>query len=439
MSKSLIAGLSMAALMATGVATAMAQSRAGDPLNAGPQGPRGDRGDRAAAPANTTPLDHADWSQDSNWLCKPGRQDACAVDMDSTIVKADGSTTVERFKADPNAPIDCFYVYPTVSNEKFSTSDLTVTVDERMVVLAQAARLSAHCKLYAPMYRQTTLTQLIANQEKLPLPPQRGAAGQGPADVLDAWNYYLQHDNHGRGVIILGHSQGAGVVARLVAQNVDGKDVQKQLVSAWVIGGSVTVPIGKDVGGTFKSIPACRSKTQLGCVVTYGSFNDFMPPPATGGVGAGRVTDTSEGLCVNPAALAGGKGEPRSYWDVPPVLNPAVTSAPRWTPKALVYTPFSTTPGLITTECVKKNNRTYLEVHVNAKSGDVRGSVIPGNVIRGGMPDPNWGLHNVDMNHSMGSFVDLVDSEGKAYAAAHGQKTPGKKPAAKAKAAPAKG
>jgi hypothetical protein len=436
MSKSLLAGLSLAALLATS-AIAVAQTRAGDPLNAGPVGPPNDRADRAgraAPPPNTTPLDHADWSKDSNWLCKPNRQDACAVDQDATVIKANGTATVERFKSDPNAPIDCFYVYPTVSNEKFSTSDLTVTVDERMVVLAQAARLSAHCRLYAPMYRQTTLTQLIANQEKQPLPPQRGAAGQGPADVLDAWNYYLQHDNHGRGVIILGHSQGAGVVARLVAQNVDGKDVQKQLVSVWVIGGSVTVPVGKDVGGTFKSIPACRSNIQLGCVVTYGSFNDFMPPPANGGVGAGRVTATSEGLCVNPAALAGGKAEPRSYWDVPPVLNPAVTSAPQWSSKVIAHTPFTTTPGLITTECVKKNGRTYLEVTRNAKAGDVRSTTIPGTVIRGGMPDPNWGLHNVDMNHSMGSFVDLADAEGKAYAAAHGQKAPGKKPVAKAAA-----
>ena len=29
-----------------------------------------------------------------------------------------------------------------------------------------------------------------------------------PADVLAAWNYYLEHDNQGRGVVLVGHSQG---------------------------------------------------------------------------------------------------------------------------------------------------------------------------------------------------------------------------------------
>jgi hypothetical protein len=386
------------------------------------QPPAGAPGRAGAPAAAEAPIDHADWSKDENWLCKPGRQDACAVDMDASVVRANGSVAIERFKADPNAPIDCFYVYPTVSTQPFTTSDLRVTVDERMVVLAQAARLSAHCKVYAPMYRQTTLNALRANAGTGPAPPARGSRGQGPVDVLDAWNYYLQHDNHGRGVILLGHSQGAGVIARLAANEIDGKPVQKQLVSIWVIGGAVTVAPGKDVGGTFKSIPACRKANQFGCVISYGSFQDTLPPPATGGVGAGRITDQSEGLCVNPAALAGGKGTPHSYWDVPQVLNASVRSAPQWSPKAILYTPFASTPGLISTECVKKNGRTYLEVHVTDNPGDIRSKKIPGNVVRATGDDANWGLHNVDMNHSMGDFVDLAASQGKAWVAANGKR-----------------
>lgn len=405
MLKSPLAAASLAVLMQAAAGAALAQ----------PAAP-------TAAPPAAAPVEHADWSKGENWLCKPGRQDACAVDMDATVIKADGSATVERFKSDPNAPIDCFYVYPTVSTQPFTTSDLRVTADERMVVLAQAARLSAHCKLYAPMYRQTTLNALRANAGTGTMPPARGARGQGPVDVADAWNYYLEHDNHGRGVILLGHSQGAGVIARLAATEIDGKPAQSKLVSLWVIGGVVNVAAGKDVGGSFKSIPACRKASQTGCVVTYGSFQDTLPPPATGGVGAGRVTGDTEGLCVNPAALAGGKGTPRSYWDVPQVLNSSVRSAPQWSPKVVAWTPFASTPGLISTECVKKNGRTYLEVHVNDVRGDVRSKAIPGNVVRATGDDANWGLHNVDMNHSMGSFVDLADAEGRAWVAAHGRK-----------------
>src|SRR6478609_7228403 len=48
------------------------------------------------------------YAKDENWLCRPGRADACAADQTATVVQANGATSVETFKADPNAPIDCF-------------------------------------------------------------------------------------------------------------------------------------------------------------------------------------------------------------------------------------------------------------------------------------------------------------------------------------------
>src|SRR5208283_3468442 len=65
------------------------------------------------------------------WLCRPGRQDACAVDQHATIVAADGRLTRESFHADPDAPIDCFYVYPTVSNEPGGNSDRVIGPEQK--------------------------------------------------------------------------------------------------------------------------------------------------------------------------------------------------------------------------------------------------------------------------------------------------------------------
>ncbi len=47
-------------------------------------------GVNAQAPAtqSAAPNDYADGA---SWLCRPGRQDACAVDMTTTVVSADGS------------------------------------------------------------------------------------------------------------------------------------------------------------------------------------------------------------------------------------------------------------------------------------------------------------------------------------------------------------
>ena len=88
----------------------------------------------AAPPAQTKPLEAAaapaknDYSSGENWLCRPGRQDACAVDLAATIVAADGKLKNEPWAANPKAPIDCFYVYPTVSAEPTANSDMTPKV-----------------------------------------------------------------------------------------------------------------------------------------------------------------------------------------------------------------------------------------------------------------------------------------------------------------------
>src|SRR5689334_15263129 len=72
----------------------------------------------APAPAAPPPIVHTDYSNGDVWLCRPGiAKDYCKVDLDATVIKADGTTTIEKFKSDPNAPIDCFYVYPTVSTD----------------------------------------------------------------------------------------------------------------------------------------------------------------------------------------------------------------------------------------------------------------------------------------------------------------------------------
>jgi hypothetical protein len=168
-----------------------------------------------------------DYAKPETWLCRPDKAtgNACNVDLSSTVVKADGSETTEAYKADPKAAIDCFYVYPTVSNDPGVLSDMNAGPEEINVVKAQFARLGARCRLYAPLYRQFTLTALRARQAGKPLPPGPPAGTTSYDDVLDSWNYYLQHDNAGRGVVLVGHSQGSGVLTQLIAKEIDGKPV----------------------------------------------------------------------------------------------------------------------------------------------------------------------------------------------------------------------
>ena len=79
----------------------------------------------AGAAEAQTPATTPDYRSEANWLCRPGRNDACAVDLNATVVNADGSTSVETFTRANEPAVDCFYVYPTVSNDPGVNSDMT--------------------------------------------------------------------------------------------------------------------------------------------------------------------------------------------------------------------------------------------------------------------------------------------------------------------------
>src|SRR5271154_1856116 len=225
---------------------------------------------QAAPPKN-------DYSDAKNWLCLPDRaKDACSTDENATIVAADGTLTPEPFKADPKAKIDCFYVYPTVSYQPTGNADMTAGPEELSIIKEQFARFTSVCRPYAPIYRQVTLAALNAAMSGKPIPANRELAY---ADVLDAWNEYLAHDNHGRGVVLIGHSQGSGVLTQLIAKEIDGKPIQGKIISAILMGTSLQVPKGQDVGGSFKAMPLCHSASQIGCVIAFADFRADSPPP----------------------------------------------------------------------------------------------------------------------------------------------------------------
>lgn len=356
-----------------------------------------------------------DYAAAESWLCRPGRTgDACDVDLTATIVAADGTLTREAFTADPKAPIDCFYVYPTVSADPTPNSDMSQDPAEKNVVLQQFARFASKCRPFAPMYRQVTLRGLQPTLAAGSDPFLLFSKGLQYDDVRDAWQYYLKHDNQGRGVVLIGHSQGSFILESLIANEIDGKPIQKQLVGAYLIGATFLTPKGKDVGGMFKQIPLCRKPGQLGCVVNYSAFRSTITPP--GNTLFGKSSDPAmSGSCTNPAALAGGAAPLKAYLSGGgrliamggPPLKP-------WAADKTVDTPFVTVPGLLVAECKTNEFATYLEITVKGDPADPRVDDITGD-LGGAKPLANWGLHLVDVNLAMGNLLDLVEAQSKAY------------------------
>jgi hypothetical protein len=337
------------------------------------------------------------------WLCRPGlADDPCAGDLDATSVLADGSATARPATPAATSKFDCFYVYPTVSNERGDNANLKVQGVEIAAAVSQAARFSEDCEVWAPLYRQRTESSL---QNGLGNDPAADAIAY--ASLLSGWEDYLAHDNDGRPVVFIGHSQGAAMLIRLLRSQIDPDPaLRRRLVSAIILGGNVQVPTGGDVGGSFQHIPGCRSAGQTGCVIAYSSF-PAQPPAASefGRPGAGVSLQSGQTasagmqvLCTNPADLAGGSGALDPYFPTTAPTGAATT----------VTTPWVEYPDLYTAQCQTSGGATWLQVNDIASAGDHRPRVSE-------VLGPTWGFHLDDVNLALGNLVQVVSAQEAAY------------------------
>jgi len=368
----------------------------------------------STAPAQPEPATPNDYAQPESWLCLPGHNAACEASQDATVIAGNGATKVEKFAPARAPSIDCFYVYPTVSRDPGVIATMQAEPEELTVVAQQFARFAQVCRPFAPLYRQFTLTALIARMSGQPLPAGNVDPKIGYHDVVDAWNYYLAHHNKGRGVVLIGHSQGSTVLIQLITNEIEGKPAQKQLVSAILMGTRLQVAAGKDVGGDFASVPLCRSARQLGCAIAYASFRATAPPTATSLFGK-PAGPGLEAACTNPAALAGGSGALHPYFATRRAIVEASAQVD-WIKGKPIDTPFVSLPGMLTAECKKNDVGTYLAIAVHGDAGSPRAADIPGDVVVGGNVQAEWGLHLVDASLVMGDLIAVVRDQAAAYA-----------------------
>lgn len=330
------------------------------------------------------------------WLCGPEvDDDPCLFDETITEISADGRRTVESPEPAADPPVDCFYVYPTVSTQDTGVANRDIDPELIAVAHAQASRFSQVCRVFAPVYRQRTIAALFGTE----VPEDERDLGY--QDVRTAWAEYLDRDNEGRGVILIGHSQGTGVLTRLLAEEIEDDETTRDLVvSAMLLGGSVTVAEGADVGGSFEHLPICTADDQTGCVVAYSAFADTPVDDAF----FGRHMGDERMVCTNPADLAGGgPSDLRSAFVTGESLLGSIDLRDEQ-----VETPWVGYPGLFTGQC--RSNGTHAWFEISENHGDDDG--------RPELTEPlgdTWGLHLVDVNVALGDLVDLARSQADAH------------------------
>jgi hypothetical protein len=346
------------------------------------------------------------------WLCRPGSaNDPCAFPFSATAVGPSGQQSPAVLPGLPSTAtahrFNCFYVYPTVSSQTTTNSDLQVTKDERDAALGQASPFSSVCNVWAPMYRSATLSTVAKA-----LQGNAAAVSQGfqvaYSSLSAAWDDFIAHDDAGLPVILIGHSQGSAMIIRLIHDQIDFEpNVLSRLVVAIIPGGNLQVPSGATEGATFAHVPVCTSAAQAGCAIAWSSFP--AQPAAQADFGrAGVGVSLLDGepsvagqqvACSNPAGetVAAGALEPYFVTITQSRLaNPPTTN---WV----------TYPGLYTARCMSGGGATWLQVDHRSDDRPVVSEPL----------GPGWGYHNDDINLAIGNLLQDVATKERSWSQAH--------------------
>ena len=203
----------------------------------------------------------------ANWAALPTKQD-----------NADRTPGDQLQDRQATAAADVFFVHPTLYrkttewSEDWNANVFDPQTNERVddvAILNQASVFNAAGRIYAPRYRQANLQVYYSEGRRV----AERALQIAYEDVLRAFDFYLDHYNDGRPIIIASHSQGTTHTKRLLADRFDGQALQNQLVAAYLVG----MPVSR---GAYGTIPVCESPNQTGCFVSWRTYRkDFEPKP----------------------------------------------------------------------------------------------------------------------------------------------------------------
>lgn len=327
--------------------------------------------------------------QPTRWVCRPGPgENPCARGLDATIRPVAGGSRPQRFVPAQGPAVDCFYVYPTVSDASGPNAPRRSTARIEATVLAQAGRFAATCRLFAPVYRQATAAALRSGDYFAP-----EVIELVDRDVRSAWHDYLNEDNDGRGVVLIGHSQGAMALQRLLGSEITQDPEQlTRIVSALLIGANVAASTSAD------GLVPCESPGQVGCVIAYSSF--ASPPPSSAFFGR---AGTGPALCTDPTLLSGGRAGALHPYLPTELLTGAGGLGGAARSQGADFVGY---PGSLTARCRTTGGFGWLDVDA------VDGARTPPLDLALG---PDWGLHVADVNLALGDLVESVRLQAEAW------------------------
>jgi hypothetical protein len=191
------------------------------------------------------------WKADAADLCPEGLRDEQAEAV-ADVFFLYPTRYVKRRERGWNAPLQ-----DAAFNEEVQNS----------AIKFQASIFNGVGRVFVPYYRQAHL-QAYFTEDTL---SARQALELAYSDVRAAFEYYLEHHNQGRPIVIAAHSQGTTHSKRLLQEFFDGKPLREQLVAAYLVG----IAVEKDA---FETISPCQDSLDTGCFVSWRTFRRGTPP-----------------------------------------------------------------------------------------------------------------------------------------------------------------
>ena len=240
------------------------------------------------------------------WLSRPGMTNDPARWLPPQTVP--GEATEEAVDtarpALPDGKVDAavFFVHPTglVSRDRWNASlDDKVSQDRsRLFVQGMASPFNASPDIWAPRYRQAAIGAFLTDA-----PEATQALDLAYGDVEQAFDAFLKAIDPRQPIVLVGHSQGAFHLRRLIRDRVAGKPLARRIAVAYVIGW----PVSTERDLPLMGMPACKDASSTGCVVSWLTFAD---PPETEmlmrayarrrGLDGREVGLNAGFVCVNP-------------------------------------------------------------------------------------------------------------------------------------------
>jgi len=176
-----------------------------------------------------------------------------------------------RFMKDTS--VDVFFLHPTTfesSTDKrwnANINDSAINAKTDYSTILYQASVFNECRVFAPRYRQANLGAYFTKDTAAAV----AAFDLAYQDLKTAFQFYLDHYNKGRPIVIASHSQGSTHAIRLLKDFFDGKPLKNKLVAAYVIG--MLIP-----ENSFEELQQCTDSLQTGCFIGWRSFKKGYEP-----------------------------------------------------------------------------------------------------------------------------------------------------------------